>query len=368
MDVEEGFTTSLLGKRILLVELQPHHGLMLDPLTEAMVTSGASVDLLTNHHHKKFASIPKTTNRVRKWKTLRSRIIWFASNRLPRMLAWFIQSKKYDAIVWSSLDRQSLRVAKYITIPQAGIVHEWREEFRTLPDLEPIKTRPDCSILTIGKHIKGTGIDSYFLPYHVTGFDPSTVSRSREMIVIGNYQQYRRDYDLLFSTVSKLNNMEEAPTISILTNSKSGDVQQGIEKRNSMGLEEQIHFIYSDNLRSELSYHEACSRATFCLPLLGAGMYESYRTTRVSGTLSKIFNCELIPIIDRKTAESWGIDESIAIIYEEADLEDGMNQSNNISMEQINEMQNKIRKLKNIEFQTSITNLVTCITDITSQK
>jgi hypothetical protein len=45
-----------------------------------------------------------------------------------------------------------------------------------------------------------------------------------------------------------------------------------------------------------------------------------------------------------------------------------MNQSNNISMEQINEMQNKIRKLKTIEFQTSITNLATCITDITSQK
>lgn len=368
MVVEKGFTTSLLGKRILLVELQPYHGLMLDPLTEALVTSGASVDLLTNHHHKKFASIPKNTNRVTKWKTLRSRIIWFTSNRLPRMLARYIQSKKYDAIVWSSLDRQSLRVAKHITIPQAGIVHEWREEFRTLPDLELIKTRSDCSILTIGKHIKGTGIDSYFLPYHISGFNPSTVSRSREMIVIGNYQQYRRDYDLLFSTVSRLNNIEATPMISILTNSKSGDIQQGIEKRNSMGLEEQIIFIYSDNLRSEMSYHEACAKATFCLPLLDAEIYESYRTTRVSGTLSKIFNCELIPIIDRKTAESWGLDESIALIYEKDDLEDGMKQSNNISMEQINEMQNKIRQLKTIEFQTSITNLATCILDITSQE
>ena len=53
MDVENGFTKDLLGKRVLLVELQPYHGLMLDPLTEALAKTGASVDLFTNHHHKK---------------------------------------------------------------------------------------------------------------------------------------------------------------------------------------------------------------------------------------------------------------------------------------------------------------------------
>ena len=367
MDVENGFTKDLLGKRVLLVELQPYHGLMLDPLTEALAKTGASVDLFTNHHHKKFQSLPLNTQRVLKWKTMRSRLIWFLSNRFPRIFSRYIQRKKYDVVVWSSLDRQSLRVAKYITSPQLGIVHEWRNEFRTLPEVLDIVARPDCSIFSIGKHIKSPGIDSYFLPYHITGFDPTSRTRSQEMAVIGNYQQSRRDYELLFSTMKTLTEEPDIPKVSILAHSTSGDIQLGIDTVASMGLEDDIHFKYSDQLHSEVEYHETCAQSTFCLPLLDDERYDSYRTTRVSGTLSKIFNCELIPIIDNETAASWSLDESIAIIYEKGELASTIKNIAQIPPAQIEAMQKKIRHTRLIDFEDSVANLTRSILDILSK-
>ena len=326
---------------VLIFEAQPHHGECLPAYIKYFNDLGYHVDLLLLREiikQEPFCRMPEDADF--------SIIEGTWDNRAEILKNGKILNYKHILIATAICyyEPQSPVIAEFPVFQKHPSVYIVEHDLR---DIDTNMERPylkENRIATLWKFSMGTMVNPcYFGDVKITSKNVPT------FIVVGKIEKKRKNHNLLFNAIEKLQKETQNFHVVII-----GEVENGRQT-----IPEKIKpFVTITGYLNFPEMYNYMEKADFFLPLLDPDNkdHERYLTSGVTGSLQLILGFRKVPVIQEKFADFYEFSKENAVIYQK-NLEKAMKQAIEMSPHEYEEMQNNLNKKATTIFAKSEKNL-----------
>ena len=321
-------------KKVLLIELSDSHKEIFIPVEKYLMDAGYQVDLFITENYDIDSEeiVKKVSNK----------------NRIAQLISLnnFIKKNKYQNLFFNTAEGLSVRDFCFINffnnLNICGVLHQAKKLSGSFTQKIISSKIKNYFVLAeyIKNFIKTNSINvEYFYP--LLDCPPKIENNNFTITVPGEIASWRRDYMWLKNfakqNFEKLNNRLKFIFLG------SGNSKDG---------KEVIQFILNNNLSSIFKYYEdyvpeyefikVLQRTNLIFPLLnpGAGEYEYYKTTKISGAFNLAINYKIPLLLNNDFKDAIDF-KNVSIFYNKDNFEDVID---SINLEMIKKYSNNFQK------------------------